>query len=374
MPPESATLATIYQELQPLTSAIEQARTLAGLREGRFPVNEGLRSHDAPLAHHSQVRVIAHLLTLDALSRAGAGDIDGALVSCRAMLGAARSIGDEPRLASQLERMGIAARAVRAVERVLACGEASETTLAQVQSELAEEMRFSWVLKGLRGERAVTFDAFERIIRGEATSNSPKDGSPSSNSAGTSEPKGSGRVAFYRGCQAQLLSELNHAIRIARRPSNYQEAEWRQYLQEIEGSEYGLGALPSVWKPDSGFPSAELVVLSGRSGLWTRAYLGCAVLGLACERQRLVTGTFPESSKAIESRFLDVPPGDPYGRGSVRLSILRDGIEATSAGPSPGGSDGKNSPVSAIGFRLLKTDHRSTSIIGKDPSDPEAHP
>ena len=50
---------------------------------------------------------MARLLQADAAIRAHNGDLDGALDSCRAILGAGRSIGDEPFVISQLVRIAI---------------------------------------------------------------------------------------------------------------------------------------------------------------------------------------------------------------------------------------------------------------------------
>ena len=51
---------------------------------------------DTPLPQTQDVRTVARLLMIDAAIRAHDGNPDGALESCSAILGAGRSIGDEP--------------------------------------------------------------------------------------------------------------------------------------------------------------------------------------------------------------------------------------------------------------------------------------
>src|SRR5204862_376570 len=92
------------------------------------------------MPHLQAVGEIRELLAWDAAWRAHALDSDGALESCRALLNACRSVGDEPFLVSQLVRYAGNSMLAAALERVLAQGEPSEAALKDMQQALAAEI------------------------------------------------------------------------------------------------------------------------------------------------------------------------------------------------------------------------------------------
>src|SRR5439155_24071289 len=83
------------------------------------------------------------------------GDADRAAGLVRGMLGAARSVGDEPMLISALVRLTCDAQAGEALERVLAQGEPSTHELEAVQVLLEKEASEPLFLQAVRGERAI---------------------------------------------------------------------------------------------------------------------------------------------------------------------------------------------------------------------------
>ena len=105
------------------------------------------------------------LLVADAAIRAHDGDCDGALDSCRAILGTARSIGDEPFLISQLVRFAIDAVALKSVRRALGQGESSEAALARLQNLLTDELAQPLMLHRAEG-RTSRFDRVDRATQG----------------------------------------------------------------------------------------------------------------------------------------------------------------------------------------------------------------
>src|SRR5207253_2224054 len=89
--------------------------------------------------HVQRIRWIVNLLRDDVLMQTEEGDVHGAVQSCRALLNAARSVGDEPLLPSQLARINGVGTACKAVERVLAQGEPEPADLRELQRLLEEE-------------------------------------------------------------------------------------------------------------------------------------------------------------------------------------------------------------------------------------------
>ena len=69
---------------------------------------------------------MVNLLAYDVLLRSQKSETDEALLSCRALLNAGRSIGDEPTAVSQRLRIDIRITASEQIEFALAHGQASE--------------------------------------------------------------------------------------------------------------------------------------------------------------------------------------------------------------------------------------------------------
>src|SRR5205085_7928808 len=110
---------------------------------------------------------VARLLGADAAIRAHDGDIDGALDSCRAQLGVARSIGDEPFLMSVAVRLEIGGWAMKSARRVLGQGEPSDAALARLQAVILDEVAEPILLRGIKGERAAMDELIRRLVDGE---------------------------------------------------------------------------------------------------------------------------------------------------------------------------------------------------------------
>ena len=100
-------------ELKTYEQAVLLARTLANYNRGSHELEIGPTILDTRLAQTQAARNAGRLLATDAALRVHDGDIDGALESCRATLGVARSIGDEPFLISHLVRFAVGRRAAQ---------------------------------------------------------------------------------------------------------------------------------------------------------------------------------------------------------------------------------------------------------------------
>ena len=122
---------SLRSEMKSLVDAVKLARTLEGCRRGRHEVEIGPTIQDTPLQQTQDARIVARLLFIDSAVRAHDGDLDGALDSCRAMLGAGRSIGDEPFLISGLVRFALGSLALQSARRVIGQGEPSDAALTR---------------------------------------------------------------------------------------------------------------------------------------------------------------------------------------------------------------------------------------------------
>src|SRR5262249_54111259 len=106
---DAACYARLCKELDAVGPAVTAARQLAHRPRGRHPLTLARNPLAMLLKDQQDTRAIAALLRYDALRLAQAGDLQGAIVSCRAGHNAARSIGDEPILISLLIRIACVA-------------------------------------------------------------------------------------------------------------------------------------------------------------------------------------------------------------------------------------------------------------------------
>ncbi len=134
---------------------------------GRHELELGPTLVDTFLPETHAAGPAAQLLAADAAIRVHDGDPDGALDSCRAILGVARSIGDEPFLTGQFVRMAIGRElAMKSARRVLGQGEPSDGALARLQTLILDELAQPILLHGLKGERAMMTELIRRCGAG----------------------------------------------------------------------------------------------------------------------------------------------------------------------------------------------------------------
>jgi hypothetical protein len=148
-------IAVLREALARHEEALKVAKTLRDFQgEGRFPINYGpdfLSFNRQPLERNGGVMV---MLMYDAMLRAEDDDIGAAMQSCRALLVATRSLGDEPFLIGMIMRVAGATMLVQAVERVLAQGEPPVDELRAIQGLIAREIEAPVLYNAMRGERA----------------------------------------------------------------------------------------------------------------------------------------------------------------------------------------------------------------------------
>jgi hypothetical protein len=292
----------------------------------------------------------------DARLRANDNDLESGFHDVKATLYASRAVGDEELFISQLVRIAVDFVAAQALERSLACGRVSETTLLDLQKEFEREAQTPFFLTGARGERAglnyllenvqegkVTFGEYRRLMTGAAAGFAV---------LGTQAPNGimleMNTVRMYlnmRGERAQMLHYLNEIVELAKLPP------W-EALDAIEAKDTALGKNPPYW-------TFLLSVVNKicRADVRAKAVLRTAYTALAMERFNLATGRWPDKVQDLVPLYLSEVPLDPFD--GVPLRLIRKGhaIIVYSVGPDKednGGAVDLNPSVkgSDIGFVL----------------------
>jgi hypothetical protein len=347
-------IEALRAELKRAEPALAQARKIAGLPQGRYPITYSPDWISTLLPYTQDAREIASVLGYDVLLRAQDGDADGALASCRAILNDARSVGDEPMFISQLVRIACRAIAVGKAERVLAQGEPSEAALAQFQELLEKEEPEPLMLIATRGERAGADTLLEAIQTGklkisgrdirivEGLSGNQPDGSAGAQAALL-------RVTpFVKGQRAAMLRYMNRAVEAAKLPPERQPGAFK----ELEVTARDQPILVRLLAP----AMSKVADACQRS----RMQLRCAIVATAAERYRKAKGQWPGTLEALkEAGYIKEVPTDLYEDGKpLRLRRLEDGLVIYSVGPDGqdnGGKLDRKNPTAAgadLGFRL----------------------
>jgi hypothetical protein len=299
----------VRADLTKMAEAVIEARKLAAMPRGRFPINPAQNPIMTLLPHLQLVRSMVRLLQADADLRAEDGDIDGALESCRAILNTARSIGDEPFLISQLVRFAVDSVATQEIQRVLAQGEASEAALGRLQAALAENAKADPIIAGMRGERAWINDVMEKMTSGEI------------NMAGVTGAGFPGNLplptAFFQYNHALLLNQLNRAVEIAKMPDREQLAAWTELNESSKPPDKMVARMLGALNYTLG-PALNSV---GYAHLRHQAMFSSAISIVAAERHRIAHGTLPESYDQIDPKFRAGLMGDPYVGGPLKFKI-----------------------------------------------------
>jgi hypothetical protein len=306
------------------------------------------------MPHIENAYAVTHLLILDATLRAQDRDIDGALVSVRALMNTGRSFGDEPSRASQGCRTSFGGTGVRNLERVLAQGEATAADLEDLQRLLDDEARQPLQLIAARSERALVYGHLESVRAGKF------------NRAAwgmTASPLGSKADDFIdRGraftSEAAYLQYLTKYVEIAKLPPEQQYDP----LSELHEPQVVPPKLLAAIGP--GYDHRRF---NHAFHQWL-ALMRCGSVALAAERYRLEHRRWPDDLKPLVPQFLREVPVDPFDGMPLRFLRLNDGLEVYSIGPDMqdnGGkifrsprTDGQGWEGKDIGFRLWDVEQR----------------
>jgi hypothetical protein len=331
-----AIATALRTELDAHQEAVQIARTVAAYHRGRHEVILGPNLIDTPLPESQAAPSAARLLAADAALRAHDGELDGALDSCRAILGVGWSIGDEPFLISQLARMAIGRTvAMKSARRVLGQGEPSDAALAALQAAILDELAQPLLLHGVKRERAVLHELIRRLGAGEVSIAEP--GGDRDRDRGSLGHKMSRIVlgpwiTFKSDYQrAVALEWMNEVVAIARRPAAERAPLWEALeanVNRVKQSRFegyflrlSIELIPAL--------SAALRVDALYQG-----ELGATAVLLAAERQRRKSGDWPASIAAIDAEILPAPPVDPFSGQAFRMEHRAGQIVIYSVGPN----------------------------------------
>jgi hypothetical protein len=358
--------AEIRAEVKGFEPLVNEARGLARLKDGRYPITYS-QDFIGTLVQCQDTREVVYWLQKDLLIRLREKDSDGALECAQASAVVARSIGDEPVLVSQLVRMACDGITVSYIERVLAQGQASEPALARLQDLLEDEAATSFFLIGLRGERG-GYEALMRALEEGKASLSQIAGSRSN----ASNPLEGMWESFTISSSAWsahpvILRKLTKFIELAQLPPEQQVGQFQ--IEENTLKDKDTPALARLL-----IPGAAKIA---EADIRTRATLRCALVAVAAERFRLAQGRWPKDSTELVPAYLKQVPLDPYDGQPIRLRAVADGLAIYSVGPDRQDNGGKMdrrmplNPGNDLVFRLWNVEERRKPALNPDVGPPQ---
>lgn len=337
----------LERDLRPVEKAIESARKLKDMPEGRFPIAYAPDFFSTLLPNQQNARTIMNLLQWDAVWRAHNNDIDGALESCHALLNCSRSLGEDPLMICQLVRYAGTAIFVECLERALGQGAACEKSLSALQAILKREMLEPTFLTSVRGERGGIHMFMLACEAGKA------------NLAGLGVRQPESQLLFFlpgytRRQHAKILEHMTELFEAAKLPLHEQDAAISQLEANLAKDKSGLAAqlVPAVAKCSVAF-------------LRTQVFLRVALVAVAAERYRLANKAWPKTlDDLIAAKLLDAIPDDPFARGPIRLKHDPNALVIYSVGRDridDGGNFDRREPMrpgTDIGIRMWNVDAR----------------
>jgi hypothetical protein len=329
--------------------AVAEASKLAALRDGRYPLTWS-KDIISTLIPSQDARMAANLLRLRAALLAQEGRADEALEATRGVLVAARSVGDEPFMISQLIRMSCAMMAGQALERVLAQGEPSPAELQKMQELLEAEAAEPVLVYAARGERA-SMNELMKVLKSREVSPSVIGGSQGF------------RAGFdlvgptlAQTSHGRILRMMTEEVEIAKLPPE-QQAEPAQALEKkVKEAKARYDVIVGLL-----MPTFQKISESYRR---EQAYLRCAVVAVAAERYRRDHGGWPAALGELAPRYIEKLPNDPYDGQPLRYKRLADGVVVYSVGADKkddGGARNRANPRAEgtdCPFRLWNPDKR----------------
>ncbi len=213
--------------------------------------------------------------------------------------------------------------AVRSIERTLAQGIASETTLLAIQRFMQEGLADPDLLASLHGERAAHYLKFQWILNGGSISGAYD--IPGSDSA-RARLESVGDSSRAKRAYPETLRLANEYVRAAELPSEAQKAEFQRLdtksAQLFANGNRLVGLLPMSVYNDG------LKYSRGRE-----AIISASIVALATERFRLRQGRWPQSLTELkEQSYLSSEMRDPWDGMPLRLKPLADGLIIYSVG------------------------------------------
>ncbi len=349
LPPQTqlspADLALLRSELFRIQPAVEEARKLADMPRGRHRLEYARNPIATLLPDQSRCREVYNVLYYDCLLLNQIEESEGALRSCRALLNAARSLGDEPIFVSQLIRTSGVFRACHATERTLAQGEPPPDGTASLQKMFEEEDAFPGLLLALRGERACLNQVIECVKRGEV----------SIDELAQSRSNWAERTVrqLYRMDAGQdhalFLSLMAQRIEDVQHPMHEQAALEKEFDSNVKKLPKNA-VLTRLLIPAT--------IKMGESDRRKHAALRCTIAALAIERYRQAKKAWPNDWAHLCPAHLAAVPVDPFDGKPLRYRRVADGFVVYSVGADGVDNGGalnqgfNTAPGTDIGIRL----------------------
>jgi hypothetical protein len=344
-------LSLLRQEFRPVHEALEKARELADLPNGRFTVEHKRNPLTTLFPHIGKARNLIFWLCFDAIRRSEDGDGKGALRSCRAALNAARSLGDEPFAISQLVRCDGVRQACSAIERVLGQCEVDADDLHSLQKLLEDEAAWPRLLALVRGERAALHEFLDAVESGAV----PFADINRLNGMGSLPSRPLFSMDEVRVEHQDLLRIATEAVEIAKLPPHQRTKRIDAYEINVRGVTPRLVISPFLYNLRGMDDNARS----------TDARLQCLIAALAVERYRLHHNNWPASMRDVTPELLSELPLDPAD--GEPIAFEHDGADAVFSsrlqlpkGPFAAVSDPDKSltPPPGVVVRLFDVPHR----------------
>jgi hypothetical protein len=309
---------TLQGMLGKLGPALQEARKLVAYPKGRYPSRViapdffNTLIGDLQSAHN-----VAPLLFLDAVLRCDQGHYRKAWASAIATLHAGASLGDEPMFFSVILQRDCRARAVTAMERILAQGQVDEKTLAETRDRLHSEIGRNRTFWAVRGERAGQHIFYTNLAKGAIKMpNLAKLGDDGDAARKWESMKARDIPASH----AYMLRMLTRAVGCAKKTGQQRDdcfANWEVAIKDAKGR-LTIPLLAGLLTP--------AVPRVAHAEMQSDILLECAVTALAAEQFRLRAKRWPkELAELLKTGLLPKVPEDFDGK-PLHLRHAADGL------------------------------------------------
>lgn len=324
---------------------------------GRFVIDHQELPYSTLLPHLSPVRQAGKLLHLAAVLALVDDDLAAARDAVILQFRLARTLHDEPILASRFVQIRVTDLAIDGLELILASAEPDHQSLEAIRVEVEDRLKSDTLRWALLGERALFVGVCEELAAGNTTWRDLQ-----AISSQTGPP-----VASALGIPAFLV----------RRNQIRGTAMYTWLIDAAEESDALSKAASRVNAEARNLPSTQLIAKvfvrdchsTVGSHFRTIARLHCARVALAAERFRLSVGRLPETPDELIPGFLDAIPDDPFDDNPLRWAPTAEGVVIYSIGENRSDEGGKVAENAAdrrplgVGFRLLHPEHRGLKLL-----------
>jgi len=322
------TKALVTEYLADNEQTLELLHKGAAIEHSRYPVDLS-KGFAALLPDLSNIRTGAKLLQLEAALHADNGKPELAARSITSTFGLARSLSKEPILVSQLVRIACQALAVSALEHTINKTEFTDEQLVNLSRTLANAEDLSGMTRAFVGERCVGVS----IFKAPASQIVPLFG-------GSSRP-GMFSIALYKFAgladrDAIMYVDLMEGyIEAAQLPPHKRKSASDAVVAKI-GTIPKIHILLRMIMPALGrVTTIDIRII---------AQLRTARVGLAIQRYRLATGSFPDALSELVPAYLEAVPKDPFDNKELRYKKLETGFVVYSIGEDGTDDGGKERP------------------------------